>query len=76
MEVRKVALTIRRVDSLYKAEVSPPESEVAWVSPKPMKEKALWEKLIELGCHPRDVADAFEDADRGHPGLPFSRRNP
>jgi hypothetical protein len=75
MEVGAMSLRIRRVGGLYVAEVSPPESRIDWVTPTPMEEKELYDKLIELGCHPRDLWDAFEEADEGFAGPPFSQRH-
>ncbi len=69
-----MTMRVRRVKDLYEAEVSPPHSDFAWVSPTPMREEELHQKLADIGCHERDIWDAFEEADKDFPGPPFSRR--
>ena len=56
-------IEIRRVGELYEATTTPPHSNVVWSSPEPMTVDDLDKKLVELGCHPTDIGDAFYEAD-------------
>jgi hypothetical protein len=58
-----MSITIHRVGDLYEATVTPPHSQVAWSTPRPMSADALDRQLYEIGCHPTDVGDAFYEAD-------------
>lgn len=61
-----MAIRIRRVDSKYIAEVTPPHGGGSrWASPGPMSADDVIAKLRSLGCHQTDIADAFDEADPG-----------
>ena len=59
----QVSITIRRVGDRYEATVKPPNGNVEWSTTEPMMIDELDRKLVELGCHPTDIGDAFYEAD-------------
>ena len=54
---------IPKGEGLYEASVSPPDSERAWRTDAPLDFDDLHSALLKVGCHIRDVADAFIEAD-------------
>jgi hypothetical protein len=57
-------IEIRRVGYLYEASVTPPHgSGRPWSTPHPMSVDDLDRTLLEAGCHPTDIGDAFYEAD-------------
>ena len=57
-------LTIKKnEEGLFEAVASPPHVEKVWVSPGGYTAAELAAMLVDLGCHPRDVGDAFYEPD-------------
>ncbi len=56
-------LSIQQTTEGYTAQVTPLNSAEPWETPAPMTREKLRRKLLDLGCHPVDVADqlAFSD---------------
>ena len=58
-----VSIFISRDGSLYRAEVTPPDSDQTWVTATPLSRDALIVQLRLLGCHTTDMSDAFYAAN-------------
>ncbi len=59
-----MAITVRRVDGLYEAEVTPPHGRGnPWKTAAPMGRDELVDALLKRGCHQTDIGDAFYEAD-------------
>jgi hypothetical protein len=54
-------ITIRQIDGLYEAHVTPPHGE-PWTSPV-LTACRLVAALLDRGCHQTDIGDAFHDGD-------------
>jgi len=58
-----VTIRIKKEGNFYSANVTPPDSDVAWNSPHPVSAKELFDNLQKLGCNPIDIWDAFKMSD-------------
>jgi hypothetical protein len=54
-------LIIQKVNDRYSAEVSCEYYKIHWKSGEPLTAKDLVDKLLEIGCHQQDIADAFSE---------------
>jgi len=63
MEMLMMSIRIWKDGRMYSAEVTPPHCDISWTSPHPMSPQELYNKLLELGCHPVDVLDALTESD-------------
>jgi len=66
-----LSITIRRSSAGYSATVTPsPNLPEAWSTEHPMIREVLIDRLVRLGYHLQDVADAlsFADAEWGNQG--------
>jgi hypothetical protein len=59
-----VAVIVQRDGDAYTARVGPPELDHEWVTDKSYGRAELRRIIENLGVHPIDVADAFDQADR------------
>jgi hypothetical protein len=57
-----MAITIYKSGDKYTVSVSPPDGQL-WRAREPMTPRAIFDKLIDLGCHTTDISDAFYAAD-------------
>jgi len=55
---------ILRVEGGYLARVTPSHGDdTSWTTDQPMSQRALINKLAEIGFHQQDIGDAFYDGD-------------
>jgi hypothetical protein len=59
-----VAVIVQRVGDAYTAQVGPPELDREWTTDRTYGRDELRGLIEDLGVHPIDVADAFDQADR------------
>lgn len=57
-------IKVSRTSDGYSASVTPSKYRpLSWKSPRPMTDTQLVEKLVEMGYHMQDIADALHEAD-------------
>lgn len=65
-----MAVIVVRHGDEYTAEVGPPELARGWSTDRPYGRDELRRMIENLGVHPIDVADAFDQADLKAGGQP------
>jgi len=63
-----VAVIVQRQGDAYTAQIGPPELDREWLTDRAYGRVELRRILENLGVHPIDVADAFDEADRRYGG--------
>jgi hypothetical protein len=58
-------LLIKITDQGYLAEAKYNHYHINWKNDKPLPAKQLIRKLLDIGCHQQDIADAFQEANPG-----------
>jgi hypothetical protein len=59
-----VPISIKKIDGLYSADVTPPHGGgETWSTTEPLERDQLVQALRELGCHQTDIGDAFYAGD-------------
>jgi len=60
-----VALKEQKVgEDRYSVEVTPPHGDRPWLTDQPSSKESVERELEALNCHPRDIWDALDEADR------------
>lgn len=56
-----MSLIIKKCNNRYFTEVSYEYYKIYWKNTEPLTARELVDKLLEIGCHQQDIADAFSE---------------